>query len=124
MHDDSNIFFKLELIRHNKNLNVNIHLNPYAQNITSDDQTISWTPTRDEQAFLLECLQLIKQQEINATLIFNKKQQQFSQDHHTFKTNIKNKNDSQSTFICDEQNLDDKWESIDKIINKKLKISQ
>jgi len=121
MHDDSNIFFKLELIKHNKTLNVNIHLNPHTQNITNDDQTITWTPTKDEQAFLLEGLQLIKQQEINTTIIFNKKQ------NINLDSIDKTKIPSDTTGLqpcgnCDDSITEDQWDSIDRIINNKLKI--
>jgi len=47
IHDDSNIYFKLELIKKNKALNVNIHLNPQAENIIYDEQTLTWTPTKN-----------------------------------------------------------------------------
>ena len=121
MHDDSNIFFKLELIKHNKTLNINIHLNPLAQNITNDDQTITWTPTKDEEAFLLEGLQLIKQQEMNATLIFNKKQN--INLSSTSKTATPSDTmDLQSVDNCDNSTTEDRWDSIDRIINNKLKI--
>ena len=121
MHDDQNILFKLELIKHNKTLNLNIHLNPQAQNIDQDEHTITWTPTKDEQLFLLESLELIKQQEMNEILVFNKKQTNPSRQ---------NQDNSKQTTRPD-QNMqtiqstcpgDDQWDSIDRIINKKLNI--
>ena len=69
MNENSNIYFKLELIRNSKNLNINIHLNQNAQNITLDEHTISWSPTKEELLFLSDVSQLLKHQEINNTLI-------------------------------------------------------
>jgi len=121
MHDDSNILFKLELIKHNKTLNLNIHLNPQAENIDQDEHTITWTPTKDEQLFLLESLELIKQREMNDTLVFNKKQTTpLRQNQDSSKHSTRSDQASQVTkSTCPG---DDQWDSIDRIINKKLNI--
>lgn len=118
MHDDANILFKLELIKNNKTLNLNIHLNPQAENIFKDEHTITWTPTKDEQHFLLEALELIKQRETDNTLVFNKKHQTFVSGQKQ-DTSTRSQDSTQPTTpaVCPE---DDHYESIDRIINKKL----
>jgi hypothetical protein len=121
MQDDSNILFKLELIKYHKTLNLNIHLNTQAENIYQDEQTITWTPTKDEQLFLLEALELIKQKEINNTLVFNKSQQVSSGQKQSISKNTNGSDQKQSStrFEC---SGDDQWDSIDRIINNKLNI--
>ena len=124
MHEDSDILFKLELIKQNKTLNLNIHLNPEAQNLFQDEHSITWTPTKDEQIFLLETLELIKQSEMNNTLIFNKKQQTIPSVQK--QSLSKNTIGSTQTQPITQSKCpgDDQWDSIDRIINKKLNIPE
>lgn len=121
MHNDSRIYFKIELIKHNKTLNVNIHLNPQEQNVTVDEHTISWSPTKEEQQFLFESLQLIKQQEINERLIFNKKQNtDLRIDYKKDQNHTTENSDTESELLCNKSTNEDQWESIDRVINNKL----
>jgi len=114
MNENSNINFKLELIKNSKNLNINIHLNQNAQNITLDEQTISWSPTKEELSFLSDVYQLLKHQEINNTLIFHKKNQEENElKKGCFKESIDD--------TIENSDSDVQWESINQIINNKLK---
>ena len=111
--ENSNINFKLELIKNGKNLSINIHLNQNAQNITLDEHTISWSPTKEELLFLSDVSQLLKNQEINNKLIFHKKYQENNELNNVgFKESIDDA----------VENPNDQWESISQVINKKLNV--
>jgi archaellin len=112
--ENSNINFKLELIKNGKNLNINIHLNQNAQNINLDEHTISWSPTKEELSFLSDVSQLLKHQEINNTLIFHKK---YQEDNEVNKCDFKESVDD----AVENPNQEDQWESINQVINNKLK---
>ena len=91
---------------------VNIHLNPHADNITCDEHTISWSPTKEEQTFLFQALELLKDQEINNTIVFNKTLgqapplTQLQTDINVRKRKKENNNNKEP------------WDAIDQIINK------
>jgi len=115
--ENLNINFRLELIKINSNnLSINIHLNQNAQNITLDENTISWSPTKEELLFLSDVSQLLKHQEINNTLIFHKKYQENNELNKIgFKESI---NDAVKN-----PNPEDQWESISQVINNKIDIN-
>ncbi|HMA82975.1 MAG TPA: hypothetical protein VKP59_01965 [Candidatus Thermoplasmatota archaeon] len=72
----SNIYCKIELIKdpNTGQLSLTAHLNPQAKNITTDEQTISWKPTREEQHFLVDAIHLLKNQQQSPVVTFTKKQ--------------------------------------------------
>ena len=114
--ENSNINFKLELIKNGKNLNINIHLNQNAQNINLDEHTISWSPTKEELSFLSDVSQLLKHQEINNTLIFHKK---YQEDNELNKDGFKESLDN----AVENSDPEDQWESINQVMNNKLKVN-
>ena len=114
--ENSNINFRLELIKNSKNLSINIHLNQNAQNITLNENTISWSPTKEELLFLADVSELLKHQEINNTLIFHKK---YQEDNELNKDGFKESLDN----TVENPDLEDQWESINQVINNKLKVN-
>jgi hypothetical protein len=71
-----NIYCKIELIKdpNTGQLSLTAHLNPQATNITTDEHTISWTPTHEEQQFLIDAIHLLKNQQQSPVVTFTKKQ--------------------------------------------------
>lgn len=78
----SNIYCKIELIKdpNTGQISLTAHLNPQATNITTDEHTISWTPTHQEQQFLVDAIHLIKNQQQSPIVTFTKKQLNTSKD--------------------------------------------
>ena len=71
-----NIYCKIELIKdpNTGQMSLTAHLNPQATNITTDEHTISWTPTHEEQQFLIDAIHLLKNQQQSPVVTFTKKQ--------------------------------------------------
>src|SRR6056297_1649146 len=71
-----NIYCKIELIKDSNTgqMSLTAHLNPQATNITIDEHTISWTPTHEEQQFLIDAIHLLKNQQQSPVVTFTKKQ--------------------------------------------------
>lgn len=70
-----NIHCKIELIKDSSTgqMTLTAHLNPQASNIKTDEHTISWTPTLEEQQFLIDAIGLIQKQEQQPIVTFTKK---------------------------------------------------
>jgi hypothetical protein len=74
MDSSYNIFCKIELIKNTKqSLNMNIHINPEAPNINQESNSVTWTPTKEEQEFLMDVLLLINDHKNNKHITFSKK---------------------------------------------------
>ena len=71
-----NINCKIELIKDptTGHMLLTAHLNPQAPNITTDEHTISWTPTHEEQEFLIDAIRLLKNQQQSPIVTFSKKE--------------------------------------------------
>lgn len=80
------IHCKIELIKDSSTgqMTLTAHLNPQAANIQVDEQTISWTPTHEEQQFLIDAIGLIQKQKHQPLVTFTKKTNENTQ------TNIDN----------------------------------
>ena len=91
---------------------VNIHLNPQADNIICEENTISWSPTKEEQTFLFQALDLLKNQEINNTIIFNK-----TLEHTPTRTQLETEINGRKRKT-DHNNNKEPWDAIDRVINK------
>ena len=72
---EDNINCKIELIKNptTGRMSLTAHLNPQAPNITTDEHTISWTPTHEEQEFLIDAIHLLKNQQQSPIVTFSKK---------------------------------------------------
>jgi hypothetical protein len=72
---EDNIYCKIELIKNpsTRQISLTAHLNPNAPNISTDEHTISWSPTFDERQFLIEAISLIHKQEQEPIVTFTKK---------------------------------------------------
>lgn len=70
-----NIYCKIELIRHPSTgqMSLTAHLNPNAPNITMEEHAISWTPTFEEQRFLIDAISLLGKQQHQPIVTFRKK---------------------------------------------------
>ena len=71
----TDIYCKIELVK-DKNtgkMMVTAHLNPQAPNIITNEQSISWTPTFEEQHFLMDAIALLKKQQDQPIVTFTKK---------------------------------------------------
>jgi hypothetical protein len=74
----ADIFCKIELIKdkNSGNITLTAHLNPQAPNVFTDEHTISWTPTFEEQTFLIDAILLLNKQQKKPIVTFSKKKSQ------------------------------------------------
>jgi hypothetical protein len=74
------IYCKIELIKDKTTgkMMLTTHLNPQAPNVITDEHTVSWTPTFEEQHFLIDAISLIKEQQHQPLVTFTKKDKQQS----------------------------------------------
>lgn len=72
---EDNIYCKIELIKNPSTgqMSLTAHLNPNAPNISTEEHTISWSPTYDEQQFLMEAISLIQKQDQKPIVTFTKR---------------------------------------------------
>jgi hypothetical protein len=123
----NNIHCKIELVKDPSTgqMILTAHLNPHASNITTDDHTISWTPTLEEQQFITEAISLIQKQQQKPIITFTKKT-----NNHKKKT-IESKEDTIDSInhtidhlLSTQNQLHHKTQhskTIDEIINQKTK---
>ena len=71
----ADIFCKIELIKdkNSGNITLTAHLNPQAPNVTTEEHTVSWTPTFEEQKFLIDAISLVNKQQQQPVVTFSKK---------------------------------------------------
>ena len=68
------IHCKIELVKDSTGqMMLTAHLNPQASNVKTDEHTISWTPTQEEQQFLTDAIGLIQKQQQQPLVTFTKK---------------------------------------------------
>lgn len=74
----ADIFCKIELIKdkNSGSITLTAHLNKQAPNVSSEDHTISWTPTFEEQKFLMDAISLVNKQQQQPIVTFSKKNTQ------------------------------------------------
>ena len=82
----NNIHCKIELVKNSSDgqMMIKAHLNLQAPNIRFDEQTITWTPTFEEQNFLIDAFKLIQNQKKQPLVMFTKR------NNESMKTNKKN----------------------------------
>ena len=70
------IYCKIELVKDKTTgkMMLTTHLNPQAPNVITDEHTVSWTPTFEEQHFLIDAISLIKEQQHQPLVTFTKKE--------------------------------------------------
>jgi len=80
----ADIFCKIELIKdkNDGNITLTAHLNPQAPNVTTEEHTVSWTPTFEEQKFLIDAISLVNKQQQQPVVTFSKKNTQPSNKEH------------------------------------------
>ena len=71
----TNIHCKIELVKDvsTNQITFTIHLNPQASNIKNEEHTISWTPSVEEQIFLIDTIKLLQDQKDHPLVTFRKK---------------------------------------------------
>lgn len=72
---EDNLYCKIELIKNPStgHITLTTHLNPNAPNITLEEHAISWTPTLEEQQFLIDAISLLQKQQQQPLVTFRKK---------------------------------------------------
>lgn len=80
----ADIFCKIELVKdkNSGNITLTAHLNPQAPNVLTEEHTISWTPTFEEQKFLIEAISLVNKQQQQPLVTFSKKNIQPAYKEH------------------------------------------
>ena len=117
MDSSPNIFCKIELIKKGiHSLHLNIHLNPEAPNIHEEHSSITWTPTIEEQDFLIDVLSLIEHQKKNKHMTFSTRTQINTKD--TLESQIDNTLEQNTRRNL--QKEDKKVDTIDKRIEQIL----
>jgi len=89
----ADIYCKIELIKDKSTgkMMFSAHLNPTAPNVKTDDHTISWSPTIEEQHFIIDTINLLHKQEHKPLVTFTTKKNQTQQsikntEHNTQET--------------------------------------
>ena len=122
-----NINCKIELIKDpiTGRMSLTAHLNPQSPNITTDEHTISWSPTQEEQQFLVDAIHLIKNQQPSSVVTFTKKQLNTCKDKQETETDeIESINETIDNLPVDNNKSTQKEyrsDTIEKIIKQNTK---
>lgn len=97
----ADIYCKIELIKDKSTgkMMFSAHLNKDAPNVTTDEQSVSWTPTIEEQHFIIDTISLLHKQDYTPLVTFTKKNKQ-SQPLN------KDQQNTQETIESINQNID------------------